>query len=653
MGIPFFQAPFPADVQKLILSRLSSAELLQKCMASSKELGLQAIFVLLSRTEQEAREYQKRFLEACKHNPHYAAWFSKYPEQVESIKKALRNLTKQATVSVDIRYLAFEQLESLSALGLAHNTTLDQEITQRELENILGILKAKEHDKFFSAFSDLIKLSSNLSPETSLAAIPLVTQHWGVYTLETQEQAWKAFIALFARLPEEEKMPWLEKAFKHPSDVMRRRAYRDAVLFLATLRIELAMYVISEQFSTGHKDCDTASKNKAWTKFLTLFSAMPEVEQIRQLKTLLRHSNQKIPEQTCLSITFLVEKFSATSVIDTIPLLLDLLGHSYTDVQKAASTGISLIFAKLIEQDCVQDLRPLFTHQDYRVRLQSYRCLIAQGQDLDEEDAESILTVITPHLFDDGYLDNVSLAWQAFTVVFPKLSENQQMYHLGIIAPRLNAANRHAGCQGYENLAKTVDGVATATLTPLLTLVRSQLDNTNQFPDIRAAACKAQWRILARLPEEMFRPTWPTAWPLLHDAQEDVRQQAYRGISLTAHRLHTADMVNLLPELLTGLTLAKMSSDACLILKSCMPKLGPLERENVRAYLTELLLSESQSTRQIALELASFPGVLELWTPANFPKSEHLELLYLQKMLGIEQKIRLEEAPIQTTTPNL
>lgn len=52
----------------------------------------------------------------------------------------------------------------------------------------------------------------------------------------------------------------------------------------------------------------------------------------------------------------------------------------------------------------------------------------------------------------------------------------------------------------------------------------------------------------------------------------------------------------------------------------------------IRDEISKLMLSQDPNTRKAALEIASFPAILELWTKDKLPTAEYSECLNLQKI---------------------
>ncbi|KTD46311.1 hypothetical protein [Legionella quateirensis] len=641
MGIPFFQSPVPADMQKLVLEQLSPADLLKKCLSASKELCVQSILALLSRTEPEAQEFLNHFLQSWNDNPQYFAWISHYPAQEEAIKTALATLLGHASIQLETSILARKRLAALSSPNTHTPSSVSQKIMAVEFENVLDILSNNDPDKYMEAFKSLSRLSNNLASADAARAISIVWQRTGDYTEETQEHACMALIALMVQQTDEEKRSCLSAIFNHPRYQFRHLAYSNIVPILETFSAELMIEFICRLFTENSKgDSILKILERAWTKFLSYYSKLPEHRKIEQLEGLFSNKSPKIRVQTCLSIANLSDKLSLTSLARITEQLIKLFDDRYTEVQNAVPKAFNLLFTSLLRADSDKYIMPLIAHHNRKVSQQCYRCLAAHDVILSPETAERIFSLMLSSLSTEEHSVNAPVMWQTFWMIFSKQPDNQQAHYLGEVVSLLSQTNPYGRYHAYGNLAKTVDKISAHLLESLLEHINDILINMNDNTII-AEAYKTRWNILARLPDEAFHSALLDKMPLLKDdTNKVIRQETYRGLSLVAKRLSQEQITVLLPMLVDGLNASNTSAYACFIIKTCMPKLGVPARELLRTLVRMLLESDDQDTRKAALEVAVFPGMLELWDKNHLPM-ENLQQLQLLEAIEFNHLIRL------------
>lgn len=152
---------------------------------------------------------------------------------------------------------------------------------------------------------------------------------------------------------------------------------------------------------------------------------------------------------------------------------------------------------------------------------------------------------------------------------------------------------------------------------------RSNINMRNIYGVASGAEWLAFWALLPKPPQARRKEALGEFKNLMDDCINHP-YEAYRQLSVAAFSLAVEDVGLLLLWLLSKLHLQTVNSDIAGVVKAYISHAKSAEDKgmlrDVRDKLASCLGSEDEDAREVALEIATFPSMLELWTESSLPQ---------------------------------
>lgn len=529
----------------------------------------------------------------------------------------------------------------------------------QELERLLALIEDKQQPSRIRRMScDIMaSLIPNIHDEARQHTIEQIRACLYDDTVEEVRTAsGNAFLAIMPSLSQAEQITCLAEflVLLDSIDWRERLQGSDIITSLAPSLCQdaLDMVLPKIQERLQHEQDPTALR-AVQNAYLSLLHKQSRTEQEKAIHTLLawldHDCHSSLQEMICETLSKLIFGWSLDAALPVMTKLHTLAHYDSNErVRNAAQKALAALIANISPTQQVRYLTVLADTLGSRrahIRQRAYKAIASFAAGLFRESVQMLITQIRQPLFTEVAYPALMASVEAFLALLKALPQVERVTYLGDLLQLLSnkfELVRHHACAAITLFGDNLSPEQQQT-------VLSEVIKLSNNPD---GVSEAAGGVFAKIFMQLSTEEKADKLALVRSLFEGCSQTQVFGITAfckIAPSLGWQDIQASLAGLLQGFQKKETCFSVALAIKTFLKKL-PQKTSNAEVYkmlqdaLAVLLVSKHDFIRQAALEAATYPGMLEFWTEDTMPKIDCLEIIYLQKMQHLQQKLSIIEA---------